>query len=528
MEKIRSIHAHPASRIFGTATGFGVALWVSACSGDSDQTQAWTETSPNDGSPASPTNKPSSTPDPTDGPTDGPTEAPGDSSDDPTDGPDEPDTGSNTKFDLGTAGEGSTDTGGEGSDCDEPLPPPDLSLTGKVFAPNGTIPISGALVYTVPAGMEINGIPEDHVYCDECVEIPCYYHTLTNPDGTFTLDANFGDDQKLVIQKGQFMRIVDIDIDDASPDTALDASMTTFPSRWDPDQGHYIPKIAVTVGPYDRVHDVLGKMGLGEVTATGELAFGAGERGFAVYGSSATWEAPLGGVLGTGLDLLNNLEEMNKYHIIFIPCGSEIDMAPAGPLSLGTIADATRDNIRSWVAAGGKLYVTDDAQEYITEPFLPYQTFFEVEESPDLPSAYSSESTILDADMLAWLQALPPALANIGQGEPTLANLPQVTVEGAWSAIKEVHSVTVDSMGDTVEVGHKVWVEGPVAGGVVSAEKHPLTVTGTYGCGRIMFSDYHTGDSVHTGANPQELLLLYLIIEIGVCAENPVPPPPIG
>ena len=113
-------------------------------------------------------------------------------------------------------------------------------------------------------GMEINGIPEDGVYCDECVDLPCHHYTFTNPDGSFDLDANIGDGQRFVIQKGQFMRIVDIDI--AASDTSVGAAMTTFPDRWNPDAGEYIPKIAVTVAPYDRVHDVLGKMGLGDVT----------------------------------------------------------------------------------------------------------------------------------------------------------------------------------------------------------------------------------------------------------------------
>jgi hypothetical protein len=373
--------------------------------------------------------------------------------------------------------------------------------------------------------MEIRGIPDDGVYCDECVDLPCHHYTFTNADGSFTLDANIGDGQRFIIQKGQFMRIAEIDI--TADSGAVDVALTTLPDEWNPDAGLYIPKIAVAAAPYDKVHDVLGKMGLGETTGTGELAYGADTRSFELYAQDPMWESSLGGVVGEGLDLLNDIDEMNKYHIIFIPCGSELGMIPPAPLALGQIADQTRDNIREWVAAGGKLYVTDDAQEYITEPFAPYQTFFWVNGSPDLPSAYNSMGEILDEDMLAWLEAMPPALADIGQGEPNLSGLPEVLVEGAWSAMEEVHSVTADDNGMDVEVGHKVWVEGPVGGGVTSTADHPLTVTGSYGCGRLMFSNYHTGDSTHTGLNPQELLLLYLIIEIGVCAENPAPPPPV-
>jgi len=50
--------------------------------------------------------------------------------------------------------------------------------------------------------------------------------------------------------------------------------------------------------------------------------------------------------------------------------------------------------------------------------------------------------------------------------------------------------------------------------------KRPMTVTyEPVGCGRVLFSTYHTTDSVHVGLVPQERVLLYLIMEIGVCRD---------
>jgi hypothetical protein len=80
----------------------------------------------------------------------------------------------------------------------------DATLTGTVMAPNLTIPIRDALVYTVatpPAGVP------DRVYCAECVEVPCgVVSTRTGPDGGFSLPARPGA-RYLVVQKGQFMRV---------------------------------------------------------------------------------------------------------------------------------------------------------------------------------------------------------------------------------------------------------------------------------------------------------------------------------
>ena len=56
-----------------------------------------------------------------------------------------------------------------------------------------------------------------------------------------------------------------------------------------------------------------------------------------------------------------------------------------------------------------------------------------------------------------------------------------------------------------------------------STPKRPLTVTfEPAGCGRVMYSTYHTTDTSHVGLVPQERILLYLIMEIGVCKEGPI------
>ena len=51
-----------------------------------------------------------------------------------------------------------------------------------------------------------------------------------------------------------------------------------------------------------------------------------------------------------------------------------------------------------------------------------------------------------------------------------------------------------------------------------------MTVTAQYGCGKMMFSTYHTAEGNHPGLMAQELILFYLILEIGVCQES-LPPP---
>lgn len=58
-------------------------------------------------------------------------------------------------------------------------------------------------------------------------------------------------------------------------------------------------------------------------------------------------------------------------------------------------------------------------------------------------------------------------------------------------------------------------------------EQHPLTISAEYGCGKLMFTAYHTAENgKYYGLTPQELVLMYLILDIGVC-QQPFDVPPV-
>jgi len=395
------------------------------------------------------------------------------------------------------------ETGGGGDDqgdCEGDQPPADATLTGTVYAPNLEIPISGALVYT--ASQRPEGITDGN-YCPECQEVEChYYYTFTEPDGTFELPAFSGPGQWFVAIKGEFMHITQMDI--AEGTTALDPVVSSLPGEWNPDEGHYIPRMAVMGPCMDSIYNVIAKIGLAEVDATGEMVQGTEQ--FDMYDP-----------FGEGPALLDSLAAMNRYHIIFVPCMCQGSMGYPTALQV--------EDIRRWTEDGGRWYVTDWANEYLYEPFPVYQTFHQQPSNPDL-GLYESDGTVLDPDLLAWLDALPPNLKDIGGGEPTLNDLPTVRLVDNWSGLDATPEVIVqDDEGNDVNVGHYPWVEGP-CGACMPGDVRPMTVTARYGCGRLLFSTYHTTELSHPGLIPQELILLYIILEIGACHDKPPPPPP--
>jgi hypothetical protein len=405
------------------------------------------------------------------------------------------------KLDIGN-GEAATEPGNDEAGNCTPKPT-NATLTGTVYAPNMQIPISGALVYVTDGPVE--GVPED-VYCSECVELNCDQpFVLTEPDGTFSLPAAAGAGQKLVVQKGEFLRVVDFDVQEG--DNVVDNNLSNLPGRWSPDEGMWIPQIAVYQTEPDAVYNVLAKFGLGEVSASGELVMGTQQ--FTLI-SDADQGA-----------FMDDFIEMTDYHIIFVPCA-----ATKFWLGAPTVPPLRAQNIRDYVAAGGKWYATDHSNEYLEVPFADYQQFHE-SAMPDIQPAYDVNGTVVDEDLLAWLTALPPGLKDIGGGNPTLNGLPTVELMLNYSGIDSINPVIVqDDDGNDVDVGHKTYVQGPCTSCSDPATVRPMAISGQWGCGRMMYSTFENSSVAHTGLNPQELILLYMILEISVCHDTPPPPPP--
>lgn len=426
-----------------------------------------------------------------------------------------------------TAG-GNLDSGGP----DEPVPPITFDvgggldglpgfggtiLDGVVWGPNGEIPVSGALVYTTKN--EPEGIPQG-VYCAECADLdPTAHFTISNADGSFELSTSKDEDLYLVVRKGEFMRVSVIDVDGHE---TLDDSLTTLPERNDPDEGLYIPLIAVADGQYDRIEDALGKFGLGATMIGGfEERLVPGTEEFDLWDNGQDPAADGFVSQGNFGQLVADPEQLAQYHIIFIPCSTDDYLdAMSDPVNV--------QNVRDWVAAGGRWYVADWANEFIGDVFPEYQSFHTSGDT-DLAS-YDSLGDVNDAGLLEWLEAIPDALKDINplndESHPTLFQLPQVQTVDNWSGIETINPVIVqDKKGADVDVGYKVWLEGPGGGDIPSSTTVPLTVTGQFGCGKIQFTSYHTAEFFdYVGLSPQELVLIYTILEIGVC-QDPLPPP---
>ena len=393
------------------------------------------------------------------------------------------------------------------------------------------IPIFNALVYvsaTQPAA-----IPA-HVYCQSCVDVPAGSVT-SDHDGAFSLTVVPGH-YWLTIEKGQFR--VEQQIDVTTGTLPLEAAATTLPSRQDNANGAFIPRIAIAYGNYDAVGDILAKIGLGTLTGEKNPHTTAGvdngdsssELTFYQYGSTGAGSVNL---------LVSNLDEMRKYHIIFFPCSTAIDDT--------LLADQrVLKNIRQYVAEGGKIYVTDWSGETADRAF-PNQlqlgdggfggvdstgTYDPVAFTGTLTSQGTADGDLytandgraVDPDLAAWLGLqLGPNEDNASIG---LYTPDHFTVVDNWNWIAKMNSVVkgTDMNGLPIYDDPKAWVTGSDDAGHGT---HPLAVTyQPTGCGKVLYSTFQTSGSsaseMHAGLMPQERVLLFLIMEIGACTQNPV------
>jgi hypothetical protein len=422
--------------------------------------------------------------------------------------------GSNGNPDGDTDGDadGDVDTDADADgDGDTDIPNGSGTIHGTVMSPSGTFPIPGALVYLTSQTIEginlDNEIPST-IFCYDCDDMTGKKWTLSNADGTFTLGTVPAGTWRLVTRKGYFRRIVEITIGEGEVQD-VPVQQTTLPTENSADGADTIPSYAVALNSWDRPQDLLSKLGIADLGGDGHIVFGT--ENFDVYNDDMSQTG-----YPDSAGIYTNLQSMSQYHMIFMPCTSS-------HLESSVLAvEAKKQQIREYVAAGGKLYGSCYAYDWIEQPF-PAMIEFRGDDASmgaGTVSSYNTDTTIVDQQMRDWLSVVSPA-----------ENPDAFWVTGAWVYAEKTDDVD-NGMGleeDDGWVIPKVWVwdNTPNVGWncLGPGNKCPMTVTYNFGCGKVFFSAYQVVESSSsTVIRPQEYVLLYLILEVGVCEGEYVPP----
>jgi hypothetical protein len=290
-----------------------------------------------------------------------------------------------------------------------------------------------------------------------------------------------------------------------------------------------IPRIALVMGDYDALEDVLGKAGIGAVDGSFAFEWGSEEGVFDVFDNTSDMVEGHGEPVG---NLIHHPERMINYHVIFFACSYNAIFEFMDD-------ETVQENLREYVRGGGKLYVSDYAYTVADMPWTDFVWFHDplhggCQENrfPDGCNhgpPFDAPSRSPDQGLSDWLLAVDETAAENSMG------LADFETRENWDTIGDIFEAYAgdDFEGLPVYVTPKVWVEGtwnydeedvPDPDTWDWETYHPFTVSWPYGCGRVLFTTYHTvGDTTggkHPGFLTQELVLWYLIMEIQVCQET--------
>jgi hypothetical protein len=419
------------------------------------------------------------------------------------------------------------------------------SVSGTVFAPNGTLPLYNVAVYVPNAQLE--PFPAG-VTCDRCgtpVSGKPIVSTLSNSEGKFKLlNVPAGMNIPLVFQVGKWRRQVTVPSATACQDTALiDPSMTRLPrNRTEGD----IPKIAVTTGDCDQLGCLLPKLGID----ASELGI-AGENRAAAYftGSSETVSGTPAHVATFGpanmrptTELWNNEAALSKYDMTLLSCECTENLTTKTATSFSAM--------NNYLAKGGRIFGTDYA--YVWLKYSPDRDLTAAVVIPGGEPGWAQTPLAIDTSfpkgkaLAEWMKFVDPAAVyGAIQATTVLNNVRSVMPPSAlaWASSKT-----------GVAPGLLAWPPGfppPLGAASVDPNAPPrpriLTVNTPAGmpsdkqCGRAAFLDAHIVDATYsapvgskfpgncgTSFSKGEEALAFLFFDLAACIQDdtrPVIPP---
>jgi hypothetical protein len=385
------------------------------------------------------------------------------------------------------------------------------TVTGTVYAPNGTDPLPSALVYVPNAAVLAFTAG---VSCDQCGASASgspLVTAVTGVDGKFTLkNMPVGANIPLVIQLGRWRRQVVIPSVPSCVTTPIAATLTRLPKQ--KSEGD-IPLIAFATGDLDGLECVMRKVGIVDAeftkpTGTGRIHLYTGlddSGSFALGGATA----PGGGTAVYESALWGTQTALNKYDMVLFPCQGDAAARTA----------AQKQIMINYANAGGRIFATHYSYNWLynAAPFSGTANW-----TPDAaqlsadPQTGFIDQTFPKGQLLAqWLQVVG---ASTTLGQIQIQNL-RNDLGGLVAPSQRWMSVNDATYGS--KIMHYTF-------------NTPVGAAPAMQCGRVLYDDFHVEQGANHGTTfptecvagamtPQEKLLEFMIFDLGSCITPDIP-----
>ena len=404
--------------------------------------------------------------------------------------------------------------------CDKKGMPP-TSISGVVYAPNGTLPLYGINVYIPNTPV---APPPDGAICDRCGDtLPGYpvSHIQTDEAGRFVLtDVPSGANIPLILQSGKWRRTITIPMVGECMDTALPATETRLPKN--KSEGS-MPRIAITTGGADALECLPRKLGI-EDAEIGKMGDDKRIHLYAGNGRSAFAGGFPGGSgnLPSATPFWADVNNLKTYDVVILSC--------EGAQNENTKPQGAMDAMKAYADLGGRVFASHWHNIWIEGATTP--------PAPQAPLQWSGPNGIATWNNSSTTFQTPDTIDEVNNPKGASFATWMLNVMGSPAGMRDVVPIMDGKQTATGIIGGKAerwvyWENNGMEYPQIFQFTTPIEAPAGDRCGKVVFSDMHvSADSVSGSAypggcsgqplTPQEKALAFMFFDIASCVQPPI------